>query len=310
MPEYYLVPKRAARRWPVLGRVAKTLEAGAFRSIFWLIGRLSPERASAWAGATFGFAGRHSAKAKKAEINLQIAFPDKSPAWRQQTINGIFRSLGKSAAELIKLDEIWQQRDTRLQFEVDSAARAALESGQAAVFVTAHTGPWQIVNLIALHMNLRISTIYAPESNAALRDKMLALRKSFGVNLIPSDAGARPLLRELNAGHCIGMAMDTRLDTGQLIPFFGREALTNITAARLALRTGALLLPIRAQRLGKARYKVSVYAPIEPDAKLESTDEQAVAMSAAIHGYFETWIREQPDQWICLKRRWPKAHRL
>ena len=85
-------------------------------------------------------------------------------------------------------------------------------------------------------MGLDISTIYAPESNIALREKMRKLREAFGVKLIPSDAGARPLLRELNNGRCIGMAMDTRLDTGQLMPFFGREALTNTTAARLAHR--------------------------------------------------------------------------
>ncbi|MEM0955337.1 MAG: lysophospholipid acyltransferase family protein [Pseudomonadota bacterium] len=309
MPEYYLVPKRAARRWPPLARAAKWLEAGLFRCVFWLIDRLSPERASAWGAALFGAIGPHSAKASKADINLSIAFPDASPAWRRATVRGIFRSLGKSAAELIKLDQIWRERGDRLEFEIDPRSQALLTEGKSAVFVTAHTGPWQIVNLVSLHLGLEISTIYAPESNAALREKMLELRESFGVRLIPSDAGVRPLLKELSSGRSIGMAMDTRLDTGQLLPFFGRDALTNTTAARLALRTGALLLPIRAQRLGKARYQVSIYAPVAAPEEADA-DSQALAMTLAVHRHFEQWIAEQPDQWICLKRRWPKAHRL
>ena len=286
------------------------LEARVFQFLFWLIGRLSPERASAWSAALFGALGSHGDKARKADRNLAIAFPDESAAWRRGTVRGIFRSLGKSAAELIKLEQIWRERDQRLEFEVQPAARDHLEAGNAAVFVTAHVGPWQIVNLISLHMGLEISTIYAPESNAALRERMLQLREAFGVKLIPSDAGARPLLRELNAGRCIGMAMDTRLDTGELIPFFGREALTNTTAARLALRTGAALIPIRAQRLGKARFKVTVYDPVLPPAGEADTDRSALAMTNEVNRHFESWIAEQPDQWICLKRRWPKAHKL
>jgi KDO2-lipid IV(A) lauroyltransferase len=310
VPEYYLVPKRTARAWPWLGRAVQWLEARLFQGLFWLIGRLSPERASAWGAALFGALGPFGDKARKADANLAIAFPERSDAWRRQTVRGIFRSLGKSAAELIKLDQIWRDRERRLRFVVAPAARSLLEAGRPAVFVTAHVGPWQIVNLVSLHLHLDISTIYAPESNAALRERMLKLRESFGVKLIPSDAGARPLLRELNAGHCIGMAMDTRLDSGEMLPFFGRDALTNTTAARLALRTGAALLPIRAERLGKATYRVTVHDPVEAPADAPDADARALAMTAQVNRHFERWITEQPDQWICLKRRWPKAHRL
>ena len=310
MPQYYLVPKRVARAAPALGRAAQWLEARAFSLVFWLIDRLSPERASAWGAALFGWLGPYTAKARKADINLSVAFPDRDEAWRRETIRGIFLSLGKSAAELIKLRQIWAEHEQRLEFVLEPRAEQHLREHGATMFVTAHVGPWQVTNLISRHMDLEISTIYAPESNAALQARMLDLRDAFGVKLIPSDAGARPLLRELAAGRCIGMAMDTRLDTGQLIPFFGREALTNTTAARLALRSGAALVPIRAERLGKARYRVTVYDPIEPEDAAGDADAQAVSMTRQVHGHFERWITEQPDQWLCLKRRWPKAHKL
>ena len=66
----------------------------------------------------------------------------------------------------------------------------------------------------------------------------------------------------------------------------------------------------RAERLPNARYRITVYDPLVspiPDAPVK---EQAAAMTEIVHRYFEQWITEYPDQWVCLKRRWPKAHRL
>ena len=104
--------------------------------------------------------------------------------------------------------------------------------------------------------------------------------------------------------------MDTRPDAGKLIPFFGREALTSTSPAGLALRTGSVLLPGRGERLPGGRYRITIYDPLAspiPDAPVK---EQAVALTEMMHAYFEQWIAEYPEQWICLKRRWPKAHKL
>jgi len=310
MPQYYLVPKELATRVPALGKLAQSFEASVFRAVFWLMRRLSLRQATGLAGSFFGITGPLGDKAKKAKTNLSVAFPDAEPQWIDSTSRSIFRHLGISAAELIKLEQIWNERDTRLEFELEPQAKAYLEQKGAAVFVCAHVGAWQLTNFIAGHMDLNISTIYAPESNPALRDIMLSLRNHMGVNLIPSDAGVRPLIKELNNGNSIGMAMDTRLNTGKLIPFFGREALTNTTAARLALRTGAALIPINAERLPNQRYRITVYDPLtstQPEADL---DEQAEALTRQVNGMFEQWITAAPEQWICLKRRWPKAHKL
>lgn len=310
MPQFYLIPKKLARKAPFLVTIAQWLEARAFAFIFWFMRWLSLEQASRIAAFSFGLVGPYGDKAGKARNNLAIAFPDRSEEWRERTARQIFRYLGISAAELIKLEDIWDQRHQRLEWNIAPGAAEVISRKGPAVFVSAHIGAWQVSNLIALEYDLTISTIYAPESNDTLRDMMLKLRESFGVKLISKDAGVRPLLKELAAGHSIGMAMDTRLDTGKLLPFFGREALTNTTAARLALRSKATLLPIRAERLPGSRFRISVYDPIiseQPDASL---DDQAIGLTLQINRYFEDWIREYPEQWICLKRRWPKAHKL
>jgi KDO2-lipid IV(A) lauroyltransferase len=310
VPQFYLIPKKLARKAPVLVAIAQWLEARLFAFIFWFMRLLSLERASRLAGFAFGLVGPWGDKAAKARANLAIAFPDSSAEWREQTTRQIFRYLGVSAAELIKLEDIWDQREQRLEFVIQPLAAAAIEQKRAAVYVTAHVGPWQVTNLLSLRYGLTISTIYAPESNPVLRDMMLDFRESFGVKLIASDAGVRPLLKELAAGNSIGMAMDTRLDTGELLPYFGRDALTNTTAARLALRSGAALLPIRAERLPGSRFRITVYDPLNSELPDATSEEQAIGLSVQINRLFEAWIREYPEQWICLKRRWPKAHRL
>ena len=176
--------------------------------------------------------------------------------------------------------------------------------------MTAHVGAWQVASLVTRQYGFNFATLYAPESNPTMQELMLGLRKSFGERLIPADAGPRPLIKELNAGHSLIMATDTRPDTGKLIPFFGRDALTNTSAAGLALRTGAALVLARAERLPAQRYRITVYDPLtspNPEAPIK---DQAVALTELVHGYFEDWIEEYPEQWICLKRRWPKAHKL
>lgn len=310
MAQYYLIPKRLARAYPALGRASLWLEARAFKLIFWVMKLLSPEAAIKVAGFAFWLTGPYTSKAKKADINLAIAFPNESEQWRRRTTREIFRSLGYAAAELLKLDQIWAQHEQRLEFVVHPEALPYLEQKLPVVFVTAHVGCWQVTNLTSLHFGLTISTVYAPESNPIMRDMMLQMRQAFGVKLIASDAGVRPLLKELNDGHSIGLAMDTRLDSGQLLPYFGREALTNTSAARLALRSGAAVIPVRGERLPGARFKITVCAPLVAEDESAHRDDKATSISTQINLCFEEWIRQEPEQWICLKRRWPKAHKL
>ncbi|MCB1704311.1 MAG: lysophospholipid acyltransferase family protein [Halioglobus sp.] len=310
MPEFYLVPKRLARKAPRLAAFTQRAEAALFRFIFWLMRKLSIDQAMRLSAAVFGLVGSLSDKAAKARDNLAIAFPDKSPQWREQTTREIFRHLGYSAAELLKLQQIWEEREQRIEFVLEPEALKHMQSRRATVFMTAHVGAWQVAALVTRQYGFDISTIYAPESNPVMQELMLDLRQSFGEKLIAADAGPRPLIKALNAGESIIMAIDTRPDTGKLIPFFGVDALTNTSAVGLALRTGAAIVLSRAERLPGGRYRITVYDPLVspiPDAPVK---EQAVAVTEIVHQHFEAWIREYPEQWVCLKRRWPKAHKL
>ena len=310
MAQYLIIPKKLARAAPFIGRTAQRLEGWAIGFLFWLLNQLSPELATRLSGVAFRLTSGLSDKAQKADQNLAVAFPERDAQWRARTVKQIFHSLGVASAELVKLQQIWEEREQRLRFELAPGVEQAIKNGQPIVFVTAHVGAWQLTNLISLHRELSISTVYAAESNLALRDIMIRLRQSFGVKLIPSEAGARPLMKELAAGNCIGLAMDTRLKSGTLLPFFGRDALCNTTPARLALRSGAALVPIRAEREPGCRYRITAFEPLHCDNDELSADQRAEELTRQINSHFESWIQDTPGEWICLKRRWPKAHRL
>ncbi len=262
------------------------------------------------AGGIFALFGPHTDKARKARNNLAIAFPNKPEQWYADTTRNIFRHLGYSAVELIRLQQIWDEREQRLEFVLMPGAKEHLESKKATIFMTAHVGPWQVAPLILREFGIDINGIYAPESNPIMQGVMLDLRRAISDKWIATEAGPRPIIRALNDGQSVIMAMDTRPDTGKLLPFFGRDALTNTSAVGLAIRTGAALLVARGERLPGARYRITMYDPLvspEPDAPVK---DQAVALTRIIHRHFESWITEYPEQWICLKRRWPKSHKL
>jgi KDO2-lipid IV(A) lauroyltransferase len=131
-------------------------------------------------------------------------------------------------------------------------------------------------------------------------------REALGCRLVSLEEGARPLIRELSEGRSVGLVVDTRDDDGVPIPFFGLDKLTTLAPARLALRFDCDLIPARVERLGDARFRLIVHEPIRPDPALASDKDRAIQMMRDLNRLFEQWIRERPEQWLCIKRAWPK----
>ena len=312
MPRYYLIPKRTARAIPWLEKASMWTEAQLFRMVFAFVRLLSLERASRLLAYLFRLVGPFTDKADKVRRNLAVAFPEMNKVQQDETVRDIFSHVGTSAAELIHMPRIWEQWEQRIEYEVDPDALPFLETGPAGVYVTAHVGAWQVapIPLIRTHFKSPMAMVYAPEGNAYLHDLFFPLREAIGVKVIPSKSGARPLLKELSSGNSLALAVDTRLPSGKLVPFFGADALTNTTPARMALRSGGPLVPVLAQRIAPGRFRVHVQKPIKPRNPEATKDNQATDMMAQVNSCFEQWIRSRPGEWMCLKRRWPKAHRL
>ncbi|MDX5334183.1 MAG: lysophospholipid acyltransferase family protein [Gammaproteobacteria bacterium] len=306
MPKYYLLPKRLIDRAPWVQTPVWMLEASVFY-LFLAFARLLPfPVVAAVFSYVLGSLGYHNEKKRRVvRRNVAIVLPQAKEAERERVVKRIFRSTGLAAAELFLLGRLWRRRRRYLEFSVHPEAQAAFERKEAMVFATAHTGAWQLCNLISREYGLAISTIYAREPNPWLHRFFLGLRKAFGARLVPSTGGARELVRELAAGHSVGAAFDTRLDQGEMVPFFGIPAPTNTMPALLSLR-GYRLIPIRALRLPGHRYRVEVLAPLVPADPQGGRQAQVFDLTAQLNRVFEGWILEDPGQWLCMKRRWPK----
>lgn len=306
MAKYYLLPKEMIDRLPVLKHPVWLLEAAVFYLLFGAA-RLMP---LGFAGRVFGallgtLGARNPNKQRPVRRNLAVVMPEADEDARARVARDIFRSTGLAAAELFLLDRIWRGRDRYLEFRLHPEAEAAIRRKEPIVFATAHAGAWQVTNLIGRAYDLSISVLYAPDRNPWMNRFFLARRRHFGGPLVPSAGGARDMIRELAAGRSVGAAFDTRIDEGEMVPFFGVPALTNTLPALLALR-GYPLIPIRAVRLPGPRYRVEVMAPLALPDPETPRKAQVLDLTARLNGVFEDWIREDPGQWLCLKRRWPK----
>jgi len=91
------------------------------------------------------------------------------------------------------------------------------------------------------------------------------------------------------------------------VRLFGHGKPTTLIPARLALRYGFDLVPIRVERLEGAHFRVSFHPPVAPPAEGGDEIERAVRMTERVHALFEQWIRERPGDWFCSKRLWPKS---
>ena len=119
------------------------------------------------------------------------------------------------------------------------------------VFVTAHVGNWELPAAAAGHQGIPITAIYAPSRNPFIDRMLRRRREALGCRLVSLEEGARPLLRELGEGRSVALVVDTRDDDGVPVPFFGLDKLTTLAPARLALRFGCELIPVRSRARGR-----------------------------------------------------------
>ena len=303
--KHYFIPAPLLEKLPALRKPGWLLEAFIVRSLARLITLMPLERASNFAGVLFRKLSNCFQFTKRIQRNLNIAFPDKEQGEIEQLTRNVCTHLGRAAVDLVLAKRIWSEREQRVEFVVEEGIDLSQFRGRPAVLITGHIGAWQIASFLTAHYKLRMTSVYAPEENPYLRDYFLRIRSTLPCHFISRDNCMRGLTKELKQGHFVGLTADTRLEGGVPVPFFGKSMLANTTAARLALRHNCDLFPIHAQRLPGMRFRVTLCPAILPDDMNAPVTEQARQMTEKLFGYFESWIREDPDQWMCYSRRWP-----
>ncbi|ROO28452.1 lysophospholipid acyltransferase family protein [Salinisphaera japonica] len=305
MPRFYFSSQRSQDVSGWLARPMWLAEAAAIGLVVAVV-RALPLRGALALGAWLGHVlGRFSPRIDKVRSNLRVVFSSADAPELDRLTRASFANVGVAFAELVNLRRIWRARRSRLEFnEMPGATTPTAE--RRTVFVTAHLGPWQMTPLIGPEYGMTIPVIYAPEQNPYVDRLLNRFRAVFDAPLVARDGGMRAFVRALRQGQSIGLTVDTRLDSGESVSFFGEPAMTNTMPARLALKFDCDLVPVLAERLPGGRFRVNIHPPITPADLQAPNDDQVLDMSRQINALFEREILARPEQWLCLKRRWPK----
>lgn len=255
-------------------------------------------------GAFFG--PRLESKTAIYRNNLAIAFPQLSEAELDDLLRRAWGQAGRILAEYGHLEAILKDPE-RLQIDIREPIATYSDPSQPCVIVTAHQSNWEIVCSAMARMGIPNTSLYAPPSNPLLDRMLLDSRRALNCELIPRENSARPLMRALQNGRTAAMVMDRRVDDGEPVRFFGHNKLSTLLPAKLALKFNCDLVPVQVERLKDARFRVTFHPPLHPGSSSADMNSQAIDLTQQIHAHFEDWISQNPQDWFCSKRLWPKG---
>ena len=244
--------------------------------------------------------------------NLDLAMPELSDMDRDRITVAIWDNYGRTIAEYAHLATFSRAEESDSGL-ITFAGLEHLEGLKAnyrgAVFVGGHIGNWELTPLIGRRVGLETVVVYRPQDTPYVDRLLRRQRAIINPEMAVKKQGMKTLVLALRAGRSISMLVDQRLWQGKLLPFFGHDAQTTTLPAKLALRYNVPIVPVRCERLDGVRFKVSAYPPIMPRPGANGANGQAgedaeIALTLAINKVLEGWIRERPDQWQWLHRRW------
>ncbi len=288
-----------------LRTVGFRLEAGLLLGLIGLVRLLPVQISSALGAGVLRVVGPWLPPHRIGRRNLERAFPDLSPADIDKILSGMWQNLGRTAGEFVKLDTIAQNRDTFVAPLDESPIAEIVEAGGPIIFVSAHMANWEILWLASTLVEGPMDFVYRAPNNPFLA----SLYRNRGPNpesrLIPKGPkGAVELLKSLRAGRHLGMLVDQKLREGIAVPFFGRDALSTDAYAQLAVRFKCPVVPTRIERIGPVRFRIELSDPIlPPDGSDRDVAVQEIVLET--NRRIEDWVRERPEQWLWVHKRWP-----
>jgi KDO2-lipid IV(A) lauroyltransferase len=270
--------------------------------------RLLPlDWASALGGALGSWIGPRLGISRRARTNLRDAMPELGLAESEAIICGMWDNLGRVAFEYPHLRRIKVfAPGGRVEVRGIEHLDRAIAAKRSVIMFSGHLGNWEIAALAGGQYGIDIAQIYRAANNPIV-DRLVARLRGAQGELIPKGTVAsRRAVAALRRGGHLSLLVDQKLNDGIPVPFFGRDAMTAPALAVLALRFDCAVLPVRVERLVGARFRLTVYPPLPlPLPRSGDRDTDAAALMLEVNRTLETWIRERPEQWFWLHRRWP-----
>ncbi|HEX3436296.1 MAG TPA: lysophospholipid acyltransferase family protein [Pseudacidobacterium sp.] len=286
-------------------------ESFEFATVWLLIRILGmlPRRCARAVGACIGAIAFHAVSGlrKTGLKNLELAFPEKSLEERQQILQKLYRNLGWQLAEFCQMPS-YTRENTQSFIRYDGLENylAARAKGKGVLIVTGHLGAWELSSFYHSLMGYPMSMVIRRLDNARVDSLVNGIRCLHGNRVLHKDDFARGLLAAMRHGETVGILMDTNMTPpqGVFVPFFGKQACTASGLARVALRTGAAVLPgFMLWEASEQKYVLHFGEEIEMTCTGDD-DADAITNTARCTAAIEAYVRRYPDQWLWVHRRW------
>jgi KDO2-lipid IV(A) lauroyltransferase len=229
---------------------------------------------------------------------------------RRRIAHGTFENLGRILGELTQFHKYDRDRLAELvDYTLDDESRevyALQKGGQGVLITTGHLGNWEMLVLGFAALYEPISFLARPLDNPLLEAMLNKHRTRYGNNPISKKNSAMTATRILSDGGILGVLADVNVQPkfGVFVPFFGTLACTSAGPALLAIRSNALIYPtfcVWDRELG--RYKF-VHGPVLKPSNSGDRERDILETTAAYTAEIEKIIRQYPDQWMWLHKRW------
>ena len=244
---------------------------------------------------------------KTAEFNLRLAFPEWSDARRQATLSGMARSLGWMAAEFARMPR-YTRENIRKVIVLDGQENflEGQRRGKGVLFLTAHLGAWELSSYAHALYGHSLHYMARPLDNARLDALVNRYRGLSGNRPIFKNESARAMLKTLKDAGTVGILADqnTMREEGVFVDFFGTPASTSAGIARVALHTGAAVVPGYAVwDPGLGKYRLRFEPPLEL-VRTGDTERDILENTKRFAKVTEEIIRKYPEQWVWIHARW------
>jgi Kdo2-lipid IVA lauroyltransferase/acyltransferase len=273
-----------------------------------LIRRLDIDRAANVTAWTLRKIGPRLRGHRTARLNLTAAYPDKSPAEIERILVGMWDNLGRLAVEYINMDRLLGPDPNAGRMVVPAKDLQTLlrlrDDGRPAVVFTSHLASYEVGAIWAERNGLDLAILYNPLNFGPLSEELLAMREACMGRLVVSGPDTAWKFREaMKEGLHLTLFVDQHHAHGVEVTFFGRRCKANPMAARFARLFDCPVYGFRTIRLPDNRLALDFTAELEMPRDADGKIDVA-AGTQAITSVVEGWIRDRPEQWLWLQRRW------
>lgn len=293
-------------------KAAGNAVAGALAiGIIHLMRLVRPDAMANAAGRFMRLIGPLLPEHKIGRANLTAAFPEKSPEEIDRILLGVWDNLGRVGAEFTQLDRLIdydREHPERGRLEIPQPLfdkfLALANDGKPALVFTAHLANWELPAVFAASQNLDSAALYRRPNIAAIDRWVRKTRAASMGELIATGLDAPVRIADaLKRGAHIGMLVDQYYVRGVEVTFFGRKTNANPLIARLAQHFDCPIVGVRVIRLPGNRFTAELTDEVKPVRDTQGNVDIAATMQV-ITSIIESWVREHPEQWLWLHRRW------